>query len=416
MPICIAGMGRSGTSMTTKLLHLCGLYLGAESDLLPADPSNADGYWENRKFMVFNDALLNELGGAWDCPPFWPTGNNEERLAPFRAKADELVREFNAWPFWGWKDPRNSLTLPFWQSIFPDLKVVVCVRNPLEVARSLERRQMFSYALSVSLWTIYNQRILAVVPPERRIITHYDSYFHDPREEIRRVLQFLGVTISEATLMRCQDAVATTLRHHQVTTQHLRDANVALNVMTLYDDLCVEAGLVYDGSTEPAATSAASERASEPRGPWPQPSVAGAGIGRLDPSATTVLLSRQQLEQLGAQVAERDAAIGEMQIAREQGREAEARYAAAASQLIAARVEQQRFSDRIRILERRVALAQTDRQSLQGTLRDLQQERRMLETEWLRHTAWVNEMESRLREIERSLWYRIWSRWHRSTR
>jgi hypothetical protein len=416
MPVCIGGMGRSGTSMTTKLLHLCGLYLGAEGDLLPADPANADGYWENRKFMVFNDALLSELGGAWDCPPLWPAGDNEEWLAPFKAKADELLSEFSASSFWGWKDPRNSLTLPFWQSIFPDLKVIVCLRNPLEVARSLERRQMFSYALSISLWTIYNQRVLNAVPPERRIIIHYDSYFHDPRKEIQRVSRFLGITVSEATLMRCRDAVAPRLRHHQSTTQDLRDANVALNVITLYEDLCAEAGLERESSTGLAATSITSARASESQSSRPQPSVAGAGVGRLDPSATTVMLSRKQLEELSAQAAECEVIIGEMQHAHEQRRAAEAFAAASASELVAARTEQQQLSDRIQVLEQELALAQMDQQLLQDETRDLQQQRTTMEIEWLRLTAWAHEMERRLGDIERNLWYRIGNRWHRSSR
>ena len=45
-PICIAGAHRSGTSMVMRLLHECGLYLGAESDLMPAQADNPDGFWE----------------------------------------------------------------------------------------------------------------------------------------------------------------------------------------------------------------------------------------------------------------------------------------------------------------------------------------------------------------------------------
>ena len=69
MPICIAGMHRSGTSMVTKLLHLCGLYLGEESDLMAATLENPEGYWENARFVGVNDDLLAHVGGGWDLAP-----------------------------------------------------------------------------------------------------------------------------------------------------------------------------------------------------------------------------------------------------------------------------------------------------------------------------------------------------------
>src|SRR4051812_23597880 len=105
MPVCIAGMGRSGTSMCARLLHVCGLYLGQDRDLLPPAPDNPDGFWENLKFLEFNDQLLNELGGAWDSPPLAVERWHEaERLARFRAKAGILLQEFSGHDPWGWKD------------------------------------------------------------------------------------------------------------------------------------------------------------------------------------------------------------------------------------------------------------------------------------------------------------------------
>jgi hypothetical protein len=42
---------------------------------------------------------------------------------------------------WGWKDPRNSITLPVWLKLFPDARVIHIVRNGVDVAESLYRRQ-----------------------------------------------------------------------------------------------------------------------------------------------------------------------------------------------------------------------------------------------------------------------------------
>src|SRR5215216_55744 len=138
MPVCIAGMHRSGTSMVAKLLHLCGLYLGQQGDLVPPTPDNPDGHWENMRFAGLNDEILNEFGGGWDHPPAIPDRWDEaERLHGIKMKAKIILQEFADHEPWGWKDPRNSLTLPVWKSIVPDLKVIICLRNPLEVALSL---------------------------------------------------------------------------------------------------------------------------------------------------------------------------------------------------------------------------------------------------------------------------------------
>ena len=42
---------------------------------------------------------------------------------------------------WGWKDPRNTFTLPLWIELFPDAKVIHVVRHGVDVAGSLWRQQ-----------------------------------------------------------------------------------------------------------------------------------------------------------------------------------------------------------------------------------------------------------------------------------
>src|SRR5262245_13262787 len=69
LPICIAGMHRSGTSLFARLLNLGGVYLGRDDELLAGGPSNPDGHWEHEGLMQVNEELLAECGGGWDCPP-----------------------------------------------------------------------------------------------------------------------------------------------------------------------------------------------------------------------------------------------------------------------------------------------------------------------------------------------------------
>lgn len=246
MPICIAGMHRAGTSMVARLLHLSGLYLGPESDISLTAEDNPEGFWENIHFVRLNNAILACLGGGWDVPPSMPDDwDLAPRLLPLRAQAAELLQQFESHEPWGWKDPRNSLTLAFWKRLLPSLKVVICLRSPLEVARSLHKRGYASNAFAFNLWSTYYTRLLAVVRPEDRVITHYDAYFHDAPAELRRVLDLLGMQYTEETIARACTIRSEALRHNSGTLPELLSAEVPDELLKLYLDMCAEAGPVY---------------------------------------------------------------------------------------------------------------------------------------------------------------------------
>src|SRR5919198_4127558 len=243
MPVCVTGMHRSGTSMVARILHECGVYLGPLDDLLPPGKDNFEGFWENTRFVELNDDLLTALGGAWDMPPRdGPDGSVPDDV---RRRAEELVAELAAREPWGWKDPRNSLTLPFWQRLLPDLKVVVCLRHPVEVARSLATRGSSSERFGFDLWLTYNRRLLEATPPQRRLVTHYDAYFHDPEREGRRLLDFVGVPVDEQDLARAAAGVNETVRHHGAAARKRLD-DLPPDVARCYDELCAEAGPVFE--------------------------------------------------------------------------------------------------------------------------------------------------------------------------
>jgi GT2 family glycosyltransferase len=227
--------------MVAKLLNLCGLYLGGEKDLMPAASDNPDGFCENLRFVDLNEEILGVFHAGWDHPPDTALDIDSGRLSTLRQAAESLLKEFNGREPWGWKDPRNSLTLPFWLDIVPGLKVVICVRNPLEVALSLNKRNFFSYALSLNLWEAYNRRLLAAVPAEKRVVTHYDAYFARETEELERVLYCLGIQANEDMLNRCRSAVSASLRHSELSMHDLGKIGVKAEVRTLYSELCREA-------------------------------------------------------------------------------------------------------------------------------------------------------------------------------
>src|SRR3954447_14412840 len=236
--ICIAGAHRSGTSMVTRLLHGCGLYLGPKDALMPPQADNPDGFWEHLGFVALNDDLLSARGGAWDLPPKSNENLSDERLEPLRMKARLLIEGFQSAPVWGWKDPRNSLTLPFWEELLPDLKTLIMVRNPLEVAYSMGKRNGTSYAFGLRLWEIYNRRLIETAGNHERLFTHYDLFFDKAEKELERIANFLG--LADANIRSAADLVATKRRHTHFSIDQLVDAGVSGEVIELYRALVAE--------------------------------------------------------------------------------------------------------------------------------------------------------------------------------
>jgi hypothetical protein len=241
VPVCIAGMHRSGTSMVARLLQACGLFLGPEEEL-GFDSNNGEPHFENVRFVALNDEILNRLGGSWNDPPDFQTGwETMPDVAALTRQAKKLIKRLSVRDYWGWKDPRNSLTLPFWRQIVPDLRLIICVRNPLEVAHSLRKRGDLIGRPSFLLWLTYYRELLSAIPPQQRVVTHYESYFQDPTTELQRIANGIGMEVPADVINRACAYISSDLRHHRIMTNELPD-----EVRAMYLNLCREAGPVLN--------------------------------------------------------------------------------------------------------------------------------------------------------------------------
>jgi hypothetical protein len=240
-PVCIAGMHRSGTSLVARLLRHCGLDLGPEDQLMRPQPDNPEGFFENLPLVALNDAVLAELGGGWDLPPDVEPSAWLELAARWRERALAVLGPLQRGEPWGWKDPRNSLTLPFWQCLLPGLRPVICLRHPREVHRSLHRRGSSSEAFSLNLWRRYYGSLLECTTAEQRLVTHYQSYFADPVAELGRVVAWLGWPVEPGLVVAACGEVKSELRHHE----HGREPEapeLPAELGDIYARLCREAG------------------------------------------------------------------------------------------------------------------------------------------------------------------------------
>lgn len=233
--ICIIGMHRSGTSMVARLLNLCGLYLGQAEQLFGPNSGNPEGHFEHTGFISIDDALLQHFGGSWDYPPQLESGWHRARsLETLVSDAKSLVATFPSAALWGWKEPRTTLLLPFWKLIVPNLRFVICIRNPLEVAKSLAKRNGMTIEQGAYLWNRYLRAAIRDTDGCARIFTFYDDFFIDVFAEIERLIRFCNLPCpNECSLL--QDAISSELRHHTTQAQEvLEETSIATEYKLLY--------------------------------------------------------------------------------------------------------------------------------------------------------------------------------------
>ncbi|PYM96566.1 MAG: hypothetical protein DME04_01620 [Candidatus Rokuibacteriota bacterium] len=248
------GMHRSGTSLITRMLNLLGVYLGPDERLMkPQEDNNPRGFWEHQLITDLNDAILARLGGSWHEPPtFFPGWESAPELADLRQRARAVINEdFAAAECWGWKDPRTCLTLPFWQRLSPPTRYVVCLRNPVDVAHSLQRRDGFSAEKSAGLWLTYMASALAHTAGQPRMLVFYEDVMWNRQAELRRLARFVDahdLAESDATQSAVREFVEEELQHHRTSViDATDDGTLPFSAKSLYVTLRLYAELDRDG-------------------------------------------------------------------------------------------------------------------------------------------------------------------------
>jgi hypothetical protein len=244
--ICIIGMHRSGTSMVANLLRRCGLVLGPDEKLMGPSDSNLAGHFEHRGFLEINEALLKHLGGSWESPPdAKPDWERDAALDVFIHDAELLLRTFANSSHWGWKEPRTTILLPFWKRIVPNLHFVICIRNPLEVARSVAKRNGLSVNGAAHLWNVYTQAAIRDTAGCPRVLTFYEDYFHKPREEITKLANFCHLTVP-ADWSVVEQSISNDLRNQSISATELLDETAIPSEYKLW--YLAARGIVHDES------------------------------------------------------------------------------------------------------------------------------------------------------------------------
>ena len=199
-PIVVIGMHRSGTRLLVEILAKLGVFMGADRQ--------ADS--ESVAFMLINEEILHQCGAFWSEPMsahfMLAVPNAVEHLAvsareTLAARFDQYAGP-SGWhlearpeemPPFGWKDPRNTFTLPVWKEVFPSLRTLHIVRHGVDVAASLARRHAEALRAATgesvpSALTVIRDHALGVLSSRRgwtlvEALTMWEQYVEKARQE-----------------------------------------------------------------------------------------------------------------------------------------------------------------------------------------------------------------------------------------
>lgn len=152
----VLGMHRSATSLVAKSLNT---QINMGGPFLSSHASNPHGHFEDVDFIRLNMKILRLAGGSWADPP------SEEAILSLQGKIDHQIKalldkKFKNSQFFGWKDPRTTLTIKLYLPYLENPHFITCFRNPKETAKSLSKRDGFSMDFCINLVNEYNSRLL----------------------------------------------------------------------------------------------------------------------------------------------------------------------------------------------------------------------------------------------------------------
>ncbi len=207
--VVITGMHRSGTSLLASFLARAGVDLG--DDFFPADPRNPRGYFEDRELLELETAMLHSCvtpGEAGLRDWGWTESErlDRSRLPAFRPRAEALVAAHAraaeaAGGLWGFKDPRSSLLLDFWDELLAEPRYVFVYRSPWQVMRSVARLPVPAFLgrpdAGLRAWAFYNRHLLAFrrAHRDRSLLLPIDALLADPDAVLEALRSKLGIAL-----------------------------------------------------------------------------------------------------------------------------------------------------------------------------------------------------------------------------
>ena len=195
--VIILGMHRGGTSAVAGAVSHLGLQ--PPKTPLPPTPDNPLGYFESRFIVSADQHILTAVGCDWDNCLRFDLPAAQRWLGPQREAqmVAALRHEFGDGASFVLKDPRLCVMLPIWRpaldAVGAEPHVLVVVRHPVEVYRSLSGRQPIAEDAAATLWL---HHMLAAERFSRglgRAVLLFDDLLADGRGTLQHVGRTAGI-------------------------------------------------------------------------------------------------------------------------------------------------------------------------------------------------------------------------------
>lgn len=239
----VLGMHRSGTSLLTRGLMTLGLDLGA--NLMPPEADNPKGFWEDLDIVNLNETIINRFS-SWS--QITPSFESLQLLVPREDRVhaiDVISEKLRNKQLQAIKDPRLCILLPFWQDILRTCGCIahniVTIRNPMEVALSLQKRNNLPIEQGLLLWQYYNLHCLKEINNEFLVVS-FQELLENPETELSRIGDFLQVQYTDSQIQDfVNDVIEKGLRHNKSTISiSEKDTQYATEINALYTQLLKE--------------------------------------------------------------------------------------------------------------------------------------------------------------------------------
>ncbi|WP_133243766.1 hypothetical protein [Sphingomonas pokkalii] len=176
-------------------------------DLMPPSESNATGHWESASVASLNDEILTSAGSRWDD---WMPFSEDWYASPVRDGYRDralgvLNAEFGASPLFVVKDPRICRIAPFWFDVLThfgcEVIVAMPIRNPFEVAQSLQKRDGLDIGFGLLLWLRHVLEAEHASRGRARHIFAYDQLLADWAQVSRAMEEATGLVWPRKTVL-----------------------------------------------------------------------------------------------------------------------------------------------------------------------------------------------------------------------
>jgi len=205
--IIVLGMHRSGTSLVSGILTKLDINMGDK--LFPKDPHNPFGHYEDIEFLRLNERILDSAGGHCNEPPTYNSIIEQQSI--FGKEIKELIRRKNERDFWGWKEPRTSLTIDLYLPYISNPVFIFCKRDATGVAESMYKRQKFPIIKGKQLKKKYDLFIEATCDrfPNIPILEiNFEELLKEPEYWIDKIVSFAQLDYSHRKMKRAVNLVS----------------------------------------------------------------------------------------------------------------------------------------------------------------------------------------------------------------